>query len=177
MDQTLTCLGDALFELAQPEGKDERILNELEELAKAEEDLPELTNALAHPKLTFKQKESLLGVFEDQIDPLLSNFLKVALLHGKAHCLKDILLAYRRKRDAFYHIERVQVQTPSPLSDKELAQLKTLLEDKLGVPVQMEVSLHPELIAGLRVQASGYLLDNTVLNKLKTMKEQLVESR
>jgi F0F1-type ATP synthase delta subunit len=51
--------------------------------------------------------------------------------------------------------------------------LKAMLEKKMNKKVELDIKEDPSLIAGLRVQTSRFVLDNSALARLNAMKEKL----
>jgi F0F1-type ATP synthase delta subunit len=48
-----------------------------------------------------------------------------------------------------------------------------MLEKKMNKKVELDIKEDPSLIAGLRVQTSRFVLDNSALARLNAMKEKL----
>ena len=51
--------------------------------------------------------------------------------------------------------------------------MESVLAKKLKKTVRLNVKVNPDLIAGLRVHTSEFVLDNTVLTRANSMKEQI----
>lgn len=67
----------------------------------------------------------------------------------------------------------MRVETAAPLKEKEQHKLEQLIEDKLHKKARLNIVVDPALLAGLRVQAGGFTLDNTMQTRLRSMQEKL----
>lgn len=68
--------------------------------------------------------------------------------------------------------DKVKVISSYSLLDNQRANLKKVLEEKLGVPISLEEAVNKDLISGLIVEIGGLVIDGTLKNKLyKVMPE------
>lgn len=67
----------------------------------------------------------------------------------------------------------MDVESASELDAKQIQDLESVLAKKLKKTVRLNVKVNPDLIAGLRVHTSEFVLDNTVLTRANSMKEQI----
>jgi F-type H+-transporting ATPase subunit delta len=93
--------------------------------------------------------------------------LVIAALHGFggrgfSTALRAIveLAAYRRERDIAY------VTVAAPLSEAELTRLETRLTQIYGRPVEVKVTVAPEVLGGASVRVGHDLYDGTVRRRL-----------
>lgn len=168
----------ALFEAAQEAGLEETIEAELAELDKIWKENPDYRLLLRHPGITRDEKQELLSqLLQGQVSDLLLRFLVIMDQHGLAGQIPDILPVWHQISKEAHGIETVVVETPAALGEDECKALQEMLEKRLQKKTELDVRIRPELIAGLRVRAKDFLLDNSILSRLESMKEQLVESR
>ena len=80
----------------------------------------------------------------------------------------DLLFEYRKKL-------LVEVSSAQKLSDKNLTNLKGLLEKKYSQDIQIETIIEPSLIAGLKVKIGDHIIDGSVRSKLDRLSYQLCE--
>ena len=72
--------GEALFQLAVEEKKEDQFLEEVQTLQKILEENPEFSNLLNHPKIGKEEKiEVLKNVFENNFSPELTGFFVLIL--------------------------------------------------------------------------------------------------
>jgi len=63
--------------------------------------------------------------------------------------------------------ENIEIKTSYPLDDKERAQLKKVLSEKIGVAVKLEEKVDKELIMGLFIKIGALVIDGSLKNRLK----------
>lgn len=164
----------ALFDLAKEAKKEEKYLEELNDLSKIWEENKDFSNALSHPKITrLEKREWIAQLFENKVDTLLYRFLLVMIEHDMIGYIPQIRDAYVQCFREDRNIEIVAVESAIELDDTQLNDLKQLLETKLKKNVELDVKVKPELMAGIRVRTKDLVLDNSLLSRLNGLKETL----
>ena len=168
----------ALFEAACEAGQEAEVGEDLKEINGILKENPDYVRALAHPKITRAQKQEWLDeLFAKGVQPVTARFLELLAHHGMAGRIGRLYEDWNECSRQYHNVETVLVQTPAPLSEKEKADLKAMLEDRLQRTTELTVEIVPELIAGLRVQAKDLVLDNSIRHRLDNLKDKLIESR
>ncbi len=67
-----------------------------------------------------------------------------------------------------------RVESSVALSENERASITRIIEELVGHPVELECSVHPELISGLRIKVGDWVLDTSYQDTLRRMAEMLV---
>ena len=169
-----TPYAQALFELANDSKQEVEWMDELKQVANVIDSLPELKQILAHPSITrAKKKEILQTAFESKIDTTVYRFLLVLNEHNELHHLDKISDAYVDCYRKKHKIEIVKVTSASKLDEDQLTRLKRMLEKKLNKTLELDVQIDPSLIAGIKVQASDLVMDNSIVAKIDMMKEAI----
>ncbi len=167
----------ALAMLAQPQGKLEDYLSQLTLVKDALRRQERFQAILAHPKISkAEKKEMLANVFASSLDREVLNFLKLLVDKGRMGNFDDICREYRRCHDELLGIVCAQVSSAVALSEQECAALKQALEEKTGKRVVLSLHQDASLIAGIRVNIEGKVLDNSIQTRLRRMKEQVAAS-
>ncbi len=167
----------ALFEIAKENKEDESMGSTLKDLALIWEQNPEWVQLLRHPKIKREEKkERMDALLKESIPTLLLRFLYVCNLHDVAGFLPEIYQAYMKIYNEAHAIEWVEVESACALDEGQIEQLKAVLAKKLHKTIQLNNKVNPALIAGLRVQTSEFVLDNTILSKADSMKERIKKS-
>lgn len=164
----------ALFEIASENKEDASMEASLKDLASIWENNPEWISLLRHPKIKREEKKEMIDtLLKDSVDPVLLRFLYVCNMHDVAAYLPEIYQAYIKIYNEANAIEWVDVECASALDQSQKDQLKAVLAKKLNKTIQLNISVNPALIAGLRVKTSEFVLDNTILSKADSMKEKI----
>lgn len=164
----------ALYDLANDRNKIEEYKQEMEELSGIWLQNADFVKALAHPKVTRIQKrEWLTELFSGKIDDIVMRYLCILTEHNVVAHIPEIYEGYISIWRSANNVEVVKVTSASPLTEKQQADLKAMLEKKMNKKVELDIKEDPSLIAGLRVQTSRFVLDNSALARLNAMKEKL----
>ena len=168
-----TPYAQALFELAQDSKQEMAWMSELKQVAQVITSVPELSKILAHPSIPrVKKKEIIQTAFESELDTTVFRFLLLNE-HNELSHLDKISDAYEECYRKKHRIEIVKVTSASKLDEDQLSRLKEMLEKKMNKTLELEVQVDPSLIAGIKVQASDLVMDNTLVAKINAMKEAI----
>lgn len=135
---------------------------------------PQMSAALDNPQLTAPDKEALLlKVCGDRLDGQGRNFLRVLVEADRLAVLPQISALFDSLKDAAEGVAKAQIDTAFPLSDAELADIRTGLERHFGKKIEATVSVVPELIGGARITVGDTVIDGSVQAKLQAMAARL----
>lgn len=135
---------------------------------------PRVSAALDNPKLSAGDKESLLlSIAGDRVTGDGRNFLRVLIESDRIKLLPEIQAAFDTLKDEAESVARATIETAYPLSDAQLAQLRTALEKRFKKKVETTVVENRALIGGARVSVGDEVIDGSVQAKLAAMSTQL----
>jgi F-type H+-transporting ATPase subunit delta len=107
--------------------------------------------------------------------PLLLNFLKVVLRHGRLDCLRAIHRRLHALYDILQNRVRVRLTTATPLSTELASRIRIALRAKLeGEPV-LELVADPELIGGAVLRLGDTVYDGSIANQLQIIRQQMMD--
>lgn len=166
---------EALFELAQSEGKVAEYETALQSVLVSFEKNPALESCLSSYALSKGDLYHLIDeIYADIALKSLTSFLKVLVDHHRMAHFRDVENAYRRLANATLGIKEGLVYSASPLSEEEMALLVKTLEEKLGVKLELENRTEPSLIGGVKVAIDGKVYDGTLSSKLEALRSRLL---
>lgn len=175
MESVAQTYASALFSLAIDENKDEKILNELEGIFLLVDKDNSLVNLMANRNISKQEKkEIIIRLFEGKVDLTLLNFLKLLVDKSRIRNIKDICKEFKLQYYSHYGIKEAKVYSATPLSDENIAELKTSLEKKYNSKFIINSYLDETLIAGLKVVIGDLVIDGSIANKLDRMKESIM---
>lgn len=67
-----------------------------------------------------------------------------------------------------------QISAPIKLSSLQTKAIQTKLSAGFKRPIRVKTKIDPGIIAGLKIIVAGKVIDATVNNRLKTLKEQII---
>jgi F-type H+-transporting ATPase subunit delta len=133
---------------------------------------PEFRHFLYHPAISYAKKLTLLEkVFQNQVHPLILQFLKLLLVKSretefKAICQEFIELRRRRENTAF-----AEVLSAYPLDETDRKKLIQKLESKVGKKIEAVFHVHERLIGGIKVTCENYIWNGTLEDAIHRLRE------
>jgi F-type H+-transporting ATPase subunit delta len=166
----------ALFGLAQDQGKEDAWLGQLTEASDALA-APTVALYLSVPRVPMADKLSAVGNLTARADSLLTNAVSLLAERGSLALLPAIVLEYGARLNESQGRAQAQVTTAVALSDTQRDRLGGLLRDMLERDVVIEAAVDPEVIGGVVVQVGDQIIDGSVRARLEALKRQLESER
>jgi F-type H+-transporting ATPase subunit delta len=165
----------ALFELARDEGQLETVGSSLATLRaslRESEDLAELTTS---PLIG--REDALKGITAAaaamRLDPITSNFLGVLAQNRRLSKLNSIIRAFNMLAAAHRGETTAEVTSAHPLSDDQVAALRTNLKDRIGRDVTVDLNVDPTILGGLVVKIGSQMIDGSIRTKLNNLAQSM----
>jgi len=164
---------DALYEIARDSNAVVVVEDNLRQIVSRVEETPEFGRYLEHPLVTKKQKAELIDRAFSGFDERLRSLLHVLVHNGREAYLALILDEFIAARADDEQLARVTVVSAHALEEEERARLTEQLESALGQGVQLDERVDETLLAGVRVEIEGRILDGTLRAKLDQLRSTL----
>ena len=162
----------AIFELAQEERGVEAVANDFAALKQLMAESPDLTRLIRAP--VFSREEQAAGMngvlHRMEAAPLTRRFILLLASKRRLFALPDIIRAYRNMVSKQKGEMSAQVTSARPLSDDEIAELKSILRSKLSKDVKLDSRVDPSLLGGLIVQVGSRMIDSSIRTKLNGLR-------
>ncbi|MGN0365976.1 MAG: ATP synthase F1 subunit delta [Suilimivivens sp.] len=171
--------GEALFELAVEEGKEEEFLNEIIQLRTLLSENPDFGKLMNHPKILKENKlEVLREVFEGRISKELLGFLHLIVSKDRYGEIDHILDYFIEEVKKLKGIGIAYVTTAIDLSEAK----KKEVEDKLLATtsfkeMEMHYQVDEDLIGGMVIRIGDRVVDSSVKNKLFELQRKLLKTQ
>ena len=171
--------GEALFELAVEEGKEEEFLNEIIQLRTLLSENPDFGKLMNHPKILKENKlEVLREVFEGRISKELLGFLHLIVSKDRYDEIDHILDYFIEEVKKLKGIGIAYVTTAIDLSEAK----KKEVEDKLIATtsfkeMEMHYQVDEDLIGGMVIRIGDRVVDSSVKNKLFELQRKLLKTQ
>jgi|SRR5690554_5894107 F-type H+-transporting ATPase subunit delta len=160
---------DAAFELARGAGALGPWSEALDRLAAIAAD-PQMRNCIADPKLTEDQLVELtLDLAGKGLSAELQNFVRVLVSNERLQLLPEIRDLFVQLKNEHEGVQEAKIASAFPLDDATLANLKGDLEARFKTKLNIQVSVDPELIGGVRIAIGDEVIDASVRGKLANM--------
>lgn len=160
---------DAAFELARGAGALGPWSEALDRLAAIAAD-PQMRDCIADPKLSDDQLIQLvLGLAGEGLSAELQNFVRVLVTNERLQLLPEIRDLFVQLKNEHEGVQEAQIASAFPLDDATLTNLKSDLEARFKTKLNVQVSVDPELIGGVRIAIGDEVIDASVRGKLANM--------
>jgi F-type H+-transporting ATPase subunit delta len=129
-----------------------------------------------NPAVPFSARRSAV---EQLLGPSVSqgacNLALLLAKHGRFAMLPEVSAEYDALVRASRGIVAATVTTPAPLSVKELAGVKSRVEQLAGAQVELTTATDPALIGGLTIRIGDRLIDDSLQGRLTRLHGRLIE--
>ena len=133
-----------------------------------------VARALDNPRLDSAAKESLLlSIGGDRFNDEARNFIRVLVEGERVALLPQIAAMFESLKDEAEATANATIESAFELTDAQVAELRSALEQRFGKKIETTVTVNPDLIGGARVTVGDAVLDGSVQAKLAAMHAQL----
>jgi F-type H+-transporting ATPase subunit delta len=165
----------ALFDLASESGKVTAVESDLETLGAALAESGDLAALTTNPELARNvQGKAMAAVAKKlKLSALTSNFIGVLAANRRLAKLPAIIAAFRAIAAAQRGEVTATVTSAHPLSDDQIAALKTKLTLREGRTVMLSASVDPGLLGGLVVTIGSQRIDASIRTRLNSLAQAM----
>jgi F-type H+-transporting ATPase subunit delta len=167
----------ALFDAAKERGRLAQVHQELDDFARAVDEVPELRAVLRNPQIEPRTKARVLEDLLGGADELVRNFLRLTAEKGRVSAIEEIAREFDRLVAREERRLDVELTTAFELSDEEAQRIVRQIEEASGRTVDATRAVDPDLIGGLVLQAGSLRVDASVRGRLERLRRELVSTR
>lgn len=168
--------GKALFLLAEENGTDTQVREELELVRQALAREPAYVTLLDTPAVATEEKLCLLREAFGSADPMLLNFLCLLCERRAFYQFAACAHAYNACYDEAHGILRATAITAVPMTQKQQEALRAKLAAITGKTIVLSSSTDPALIGGITLRYGGVQLDDSIQSRLDRLRRSLSET-
>ena len=165
----------ALFELASEAGSVTAVEGDLETLAEALRESPELRALIRNPEVSREALGRVLAGLgaELNLSELTRNFLGVLAQNRRVAELPAVIRAFQAIAAAQRGEVGAEVASAHPLSDEQLATLEHKLRAREGRTVKLKTRVDPDLLGGLVVTIGSQRIDSSIRSRLNSLAQAM----
>jgi len=166
----------ALFDLARDEKQIDAVSRSLDSLNQALADSRAFDQLVASPLVDRDEAGKAFAAIasELKVDPLTANFLGVLARNGRKGQLAQVIRLFRRLAAGHRGETTAEVVSAHPLSDKQIAALKTQLKARAGgANVTIDARTDPAILGGLIVKLGSQMIDGSLKTKLNRLAQAM----
>lgn len=163
---------NAVFELAQEQGKVDRVAEDFAALRTMIAGSPEFARLVKSPLFSHEdQARALKPVLAAVgVDPLTTKFLLTLTGKRRLMALDQVIASYDRLLARLKGEVQAEVTSAHALSPAQTAELKSVLKAKLGREPRLHAKVDPTLLGGLVVKVGSRMIDSSLRTKLAGLK-------
>lgn len=174
MTQVGSVYGEALYELAQSEGLQDTILEELKALNESFRQEPGFIQLLSSHAIPKQERCKVLDdSFRGKINQYLLNFLKILTEKGYMHHFSHCCESYEKHYNEDNNILSVRAVTAVPLTEAQFQALTQKLTWLTGKTIVLVNRVDPTCLGGVRLDYDGQRLDDTISHRMDSVRELL----
>ena len=164
----------ALYSLAKEENLSGEILSELNALNEAFLKDGVFLKLLSSPNLSKEERLKIVDdSFEGKVQPYVLCFIKLLTEKGYARHFSDCVTAYKELYNEDHGILPVKAVTAVALTDQQREKLCDKLAKLTGKTIELDNVIDPECLGGVRLDYDGKRVDDTVQNRLDSIRSLL----
>ena len=165
----------ALFELASEAGNVSAVEGDLETLADALRESPELRALIRNPEVSREALGRVLAGLgaELNLSELTRNFLGVLAQNRRVAELPAVIRAFQAIAAAQRGEVGAEVASAHPLSAEQLATLEHKLRAREGRTVKLKTRVDPDLLGGLVVTIGSQRIDSSIRSRLNSLAQAM----
>ncbi|MDO4463564.1 MAG: ATP synthase F1 subunit delta [Bacillota bacterium] len=172
-----TTYGEALFELAVEEGREEEFLSEVAQLKSLLDENPDFGKLMNHPKILKEEKLKVLEeVFGGRISKELLGFLHLVVSkdrYGDIDAILDFFISEVKKLKG---IGIAYVTTAADLNEAKKKEIEAkLLATTSFQKMEMHYQVDEDLIGGMVIRIGDRVVDSSVRTKLFELQRELLK--
>lgn len=174
MTQVGSVYAQALYSLAKEEGLSQKILEELKALDAAFSQETAFLRLLSTPSLSKEERAGIIDEsFAGKVEQYVLNFMKILMEKGYMLHFPDCCKAYQNCYNEDNGIVPVSVVTAVPLTQEQSQRLREKLAKMTGKIVELECTVDPECLGGVRLDYDGKRVDDTLAHRLDALRNLL----
>lgn len=164
----------ALFEIAKEQGAMTKFKEEALAIVNLLQDTPEYVSLLGHPSVVEANKlEMVQEAFGGKVADEFVGLIELIIKKSRTEYLVDILMEFIKMAKEAEGILKGMITSAMPLTNKQIAQIETNLEQSTGKTLELEVTVDPSLIGGMIVRIGDKVVDGSIKGQMDTLKSQL----
>ena len=150
--------------------------DDVREIKETFEQSKELYGVLVSPIVSANEKNEIIEAVFNQTDIKLKNFLKLLIQKRRFDLFFEIIEEYNKLSDKLNNIVNVNVTSAIELTSETKEKIENIVSKNLNKTIRANYKIDESIIAGLIFQIEDDILDSSVKNKLKNIKNELIKN-
>ena len=167
--------GEALFELALERNELDSMAEQVNVLANAFAENPELVKLISHPKISKEEKINVIEtIFKGRMSDDIVGFLVIIVEKDRGSEIEDILKLFQAKVREYKKIGVALVTSAIELSTEQKQKVEQkLLQQTAYESFEVEYKVDASLIGGMIIRIGDRVVDSSIRSKLDNLTKEL----
>lgn len=163
----------SIYDLAKEKNITAEVYADMIEVADTCKGNRELQTFLSSPIIHADKKQNVLHqLFASNMKSQLSMLMMDTVVRkGREMYLYGIAAAFIKLYDSDNRIERGEIISAAPMSESEVAEIRNIVQQKIGKSFVFEQVVNPDLIGGFVLKVGDKLFDGSVAASLRQIKQ------
>jgi F-type H+-transporting ATPase subunit delta len=169
----------ALFELSVEGKAVDQVKADLNAFAALVASSPDLMRLVRSPVFSADEQAKALDAVLDKasISGIARNFLRVVAANRRLFAVDQIIRGFNAMVAAHKGEVAAEVTVAAPLNEARTGEIRDALKAVTGKNVQVDVTVDPSIIGGLKVKLGSRMVDASLRTKLNSIKFAMKEAR
>jgi len=164
----------AAFKQAQEEGKLDMWLGMLRFLSEVASE-PSMVEIIKNPRVSKPNLTTLiLDIVKGSLSRTGENFVRVVIDAGRMEVVQEILQLFEKEFNTFKKRNRIEVTSAYPLAFAHQQSIKAAMTKRLGLNVEISVTIDESLIGGVVVRVGDVVIDMSLRGRLTQLGLELI---
>ena len=167
----------ALFELAREQGALDDVARDLASIDEMIRESPDLARLVRSPVISREDQGRAVGAVLEAagIGDLACRFVGLVARNRRLFALRGMVIAFRNLLADHRGEVSAKVISARPLSDDQVARIKSQLVSAMGQEVSLSTDVDDGLLGGLVVRIGSRMVDSSLRTKLQNMRTAMKE--
>lgn len=174
-DAVVKVYSEAFFDLSSEKNKLDTHKKDLNYIIDIFNENKELNNLMENPVVSNEDKKELIEKIFVDIDIDSKNLLNVLIDNKRFMILGDLVRDFNKKYNYANNILEGVVYSTRKLDKKDFKNLEKALNKKFDKKVELTNIIDESLIGGLSIYVDGKRIDNSIKNRLDSLKAHLLK--
>lgn len=166
------CYAGALFSVASEINSTDEFLSELSAIDGIFSENPDYIRLLDDPNLDYTERLKLIDeAFGGSVRGEIVSFMKILSRRRCMNIFPQCVTEFKKLYDENSGIVKAEVVSAAEFTADEKQRLKSALEKKFSKKIELLCRIDKSLIGGFTVSADGKIIDYSIKNRLKQIRE------
>jgi len=166
----------ALYKVAVKEDDINQISNRLHSIKSILKSVPELNQLLITRRVQMEDKMIMLkNILGDIISDIEMDLTVLLMENGHMMLFGEVIKRFDYLLDKNSQVIKIRITSSSRLSDDEVQQISSKIENKIQKKVDVKIETDTSIIGGIKLRVGNTLIDGSISSRLQKMRDTLIQ--